>query len=221
LRSDRTIKLEAVFRDDQNIYLVTKYYAKKSLYHLLHETLVLQDCVLPRECFFNLALDICEGLNYIHNFDPKILHLDLKPKNILIDGRNDQFSAVIADFGLAAMKSESKSNVAITARGTAPYMAPDFFRGKVSEKADIFSFGIILWEMFYCEEPYRSSQIPPDMLTQCVTNGVRPEWLNSRAIPSELKNLIEMCWADNVIDRPTTHDLYQILETFNASLQFE
>jgi len=222
LRSDRTIKLEAVFRDQNSVYLITKFYITGSMYDLLHETLVNQECLLPRELFFNLSLDICEGLNYLHNFDPQILHLDLKPKNILIDGRNDRYSAVIADFGLSTMKSESKSNIALQARGTAPYMAPDFFSGKVSEKADIFSFGIILWEMFFCEEPYRTSRIPTDQLINCVQSGVRPSWEidTGRIIPQELKDLIQKCWSKNPNERPFAHELYRILENFNNTLEF-
>lgn len=146
--------------------------------------------------------------------------MDLKPKNILIDGRNDQLTAVIADFGLSAMKSESRSNVAISARGTASYMAPDFFMTKVTEKVDIYSFGIILWEMFYCEEPYRSENIPVEVITDCVRNGMRPTWLDSRLIPSELKTLIEQCWSANPSERPFAHELYETIENYSAMLDF-
>lgn len=118
------------------------------------------------------------------------------------------------------MKSESRSNVAISARGTAPYMAPDFFTGKVTEKVDIFSFGIILWEMFYREEPYRSANIPINVLTDCVRNGVRPEWLDSRQIPVELKNVIERCWSGDPSERPWAHELNQILENYNGVVDF-
>jgi hypothetical protein len=218
MRSDRTLKLEDTFRDQESLYLITQFYPKRSLYHLLYEAID-EDDFLNRHLFFILAKDICEGLNYLHYFQPQILHLDLKPKNILIDG-NNELRAVIADFGLAVMKSESKSAIALTARGTAPYMAPDFYTGKASEKTDIFSVAIILWEMLNSEEPYRSQHIPIEGLTDFVRGGARPQWTDRRELPDELKNLVEECWSGDPSVRPTANELYHKLDVLDSSIDF-
>jgi len=217
MRSDRTLKLEETFRDTDSLYMITQFYPRKSLYHLLYETLEDEE-FLRGDIFFILAKDICEGLNYLHYFQPQILHLDLKPKNILIDG-NNELRAVIADFGLAVMKSESKSAINLTARGTAPYMAPDFYSGKVSEKTDIFSVAIILWEMLCSEEPYRSNYIPLEGLTDFVRGGARPQWTDRRAIPDEFKVLVAECWDADPNVRPTANELYHKLTQLQSTME--
>jgi len=221
MRSNRTLILEETFRDHDSLYLVTKFYDKKSLFHLLYETIE-EGCFLRSDLFFLLAKDICEGLNYLHYFQPQILHLDLKPKNILIEG-NFELRAVIADFGLAVMKSESKSGILMPARGTAPYIAPDFYTGKVSEKTDIYSLAIIMWEMLMNEEPYRSGSqfIPPDALTEFVRGGARPQWSEHRPIPEQLKALVNQCWSGEPNDRPTASELFHKLDVMSNEIQFE
>jgi interleukin-1 receptor-associated kinase 1 len=78
----------------------------------------------------------------------KILHFDIKPHNILLD---ENFNPKVSDFGLARLCPTDKSIVSLTAaRGTIGYMAPELFYrnvGKISYKADVYSFGMLLMEM--------------------------------------------------------------------------
>ncbi|KAI7726984.1 hypothetical protein M8C21_011409 [Ambrosia artemisiifolia] len=98
---------------------------------------------------YEIALGIARGLDYLHRgCNPRILHLDIKPPNILLD---DDFCPKIADFGLAKLYSRDKSIVSmLEARGTIGYIAPEVFNrniGGVSHKSDVYSYGMLILEM--------------------------------------------------------------------------
>jgi len=211
LRHDRTLVMIHCCRDDTHIYLVTKYYEKKSLSHLLYE----RNVALTKESFCILAEDICNGLIYLHNNQPQILHLDLKPKNILIDGYNE-YRAVIADFGLSIIAKQSKS--LMTIGGTYQYMAPEYLNGNVSDKSDIYSFSIVLWEMLMRKEPYGNVNINAQHLLPYVANGNRPSWQNQPfKIPLEIMGIIETCWCRDHDMRPTAFQLKERIEKFHSN----
>ncbi|KAL8538026.1 hypothetical protein ACS0TY_000111 [Phlomoides rotata] len=96
-----------------------------------------------------IAIGVARGIEYLHRgCDIQILHFDIKPHNILLD---DKFTPKITDFGLAKFFSTDKTVVTMTAiRGTIGYVAPELINrgfGKVSYKADVYSFGMLLMEM--------------------------------------------------------------------------
>ncbi|XP_073123790.1 uncharacterized protein [Henckelia pumila] len=97
----------------------------------------------------DIALGIAKGIEYLHEgCDKQILHFDIKPHNILLDGN---FNPKICDFGLAKLCSKEQSAVSMTAaRGTMGYIAPEMLSrtiGRVSYKSDVYSFGMLLLEM--------------------------------------------------------------------------
>lgn len=95
---------------------------------------------------FQIALGTARGLAYLHNeCTEKILHLDVKPQNILLDA---DFTAKVADFGLSRLVKRDESFVLTTMRGTRGYLAPEWLlqRG-ITEKADVYSFGVVLLEI--------------------------------------------------------------------------
>lgn len=129
-----------------NLAIVLEYCPNKSLWSLLqHDNIILSWNERKR-----LSLEIARGMNYLHCFPTPIIHRDLKSLNILID---EAFRAKIADFGWTRLKSDRMTNRI----GTFQWMAPEVINGeKYSEKADVFSYGIILWEIASREPPYKS-----------------------------------------------------------------
>ncbi|XP_051123085.1 rust resistance kinase Lr10-like isoform X2 [Andrographis paniculata] len=104
---------------------------------------------LTFEKMLEIALGVARGINYLHHgCNMQILHFDIKPHNILLD---DNFHAKISDFGLALLHPIDESFINLTgARGTMGYMAPEMFygnMGRISYKADIYSFGMMLMEI--------------------------------------------------------------------------
>ncbi|KAF6170332.1 hypothetical protein GIB67_043022 [Kingdonia uniflora] len=106
---------------------------------------------LPWSSRFKVAIDVAKALAYLHHdCRPGILHLDIKPANILLDV---QFRAVVSDFGLSKLMSEDDTGVNILPRGTPGYSAPDWFTDQgISAKCDIFSYGQVLLDLFFGEQ---------------------------------------------------------------------
>jgi len=92
-----------------------------------------------------LIADIAKGLAYLHDeCSHKIIHLDIKPHNILLD---QNFNAKISDFGLSKLIEKDKSKVVTRMRGTPGYLAPEWLRSVITEKVDVYAFGIVLLEV--------------------------------------------------------------------------
>ncbi|CAN1810120.1 Serine/threonine-protein kinase EDR1 [Linum perenne] len=129
---------------------VTEFMVNGSLRHVL----LSKERHLDRRKRLIIAMDAAFGMEYLHS--KNIVHFDLKCDNLLVNLK-DPLRPIckVGDFGL----SKIKRNTLVTGgvRGTLPWMAPELLNGsssKVSEKVDVFSFGIVLWEILTGEEPY-------------------------------------------------------------------
>ncbi|XP_015881311.3 G-type lectin S-receptor-like serine/threonine-protein kinase SD2-5 [Ziziphus jujuba] len=92
-----------------------------------------------------IILDIAKGLSYLHEeCSQKIIHLDIKPENILLD---DEFNGKVSDFGLSKLVDRDQSQVMTTMRGTPGYLAPEWLSSLITEKVDVYSFGIVMMEI--------------------------------------------------------------------------
>ena len=108
---------------------------------------------LPGDKANEIARQICAGLAAAH--DNGVLHRDLKPANIMIDGRG---KARVTDFGVAVVAKELLGREA--ASGTPAYMAPEQLKGKeVTQKSDIYSLGLVLYELFTGKPVYNSDNL--------------------------------------------------------------
>ncbi|XP_023902323.1 G-type lectin S-receptor-like serine/threonine-protein kinase SD2-5 [Quercus suber] len=92
-----------------------------------------------------IILDTARGLTYLHEeCRLKIVHLDIKPHNILLD---ENCNAKVSDFGLSKLVDRDQSQVVTTMRGTPGYMAPEWLNSIITEKVDVYSFGVVLLEL--------------------------------------------------------------------------
>ncbi|XP_034201096.1 cysteine-rich receptor-like protein kinase 3 isoform X2 [Prunus dulcis] len=98
------------------------------------------------ELRYKIILGTAEGLAYLHEESKvRIIHRDIKLSNILLD---EDFMPKIADFGLARLFPEDKTHISTAIAGTLGYMAPEYVvRGKLTEKADVYSFGVLVIEV--------------------------------------------------------------------------
>ncbi|KAF3666175.1 hypothetical protein FXO38_09178 [Capsicum annuum] len=100
--------------------------------------------------------DVAKGLAYIHEeCMEKILHLDIKPPNILLD---EKLNAKLSDFGLAKLIHRNQSQVMTIMRGTPGYLAPEWLSGVITEKVDVYSFGIVILEILRRRRHFEASE---------------------------------------------------------------
>jgi non-specific serine/threonine protein kinase len=164
------------------------------------------------ECL-SLAIPLCEALAAAH--EKGVVHRDLKPNNVMVcpDG-----VPTVLDFGLAKREGpESRLGEAITEDGlllgTGPYMAPEQVRGEpVDFRTDIFSFGVLLYEMATGERPF-SGGTAAELLSAILRDEPVPPSTRKATVPRELSRLIERCLRKDPRKRwQSTLDLLHELE---------
>ena len=151
-----------------------------------------------------IVLDIAEGMQFLHRCN--ILHRDLKSSNVLLDGLG---RCKIADFGLSCSIS-SALTVDLTAEtGTYRWMAPEIIRHeKYSWPADVYSFGIVLWEVIARKQPY-ADMTPIQAAFGVAKDHLRPTIPES--CPMRAAGLMRSCWHPNKNARPPFSEIVPIV----------
>lgn len=183
--------------------LVMEYMTNGSLYEYLRDA----DNFFPHQLVLTAALDIAAGMAYVHAAG--ILQRDLKSKNCLL---SDNLVVKVADFGLARF---AKPGSAYTFVGTPFWAAPEIIRHEeYSEKADVYSFAIVLWELVERKDPYgtlNAFQVP----LQVANDGLRPADF-SRSAPLGLEPLMKQCWDSDPEQRPPFSEIAETLSKWLA-----
>jgi len=162
-----------------------------------------------------ISMDAAFGMEYLHG--KNIVHFDLKCENLLVNMRDPQRPICkVGDLGLSKIKH--RTLVSGGMRGTLPWMAPELLNGSssmVSEKVDVFSFGIVMWELLTGEEPYANMHygaiiggIVSNTLRPPIPKGCDPSW----------RSLMESCWSADPSMRPTFTEITLGLRAMAAML---
>ncbi|XP_044479033.1 serine/threonine-protein kinase CTR1-like [Mangifera indica] len=209
LRHPNIVLFMGAVTQPPNLSIVTEYLSRGSLFNLLQ-----MPEVLDMKLRLNMAYDVANGMNYLHQCRPPFVHRDLKSPNLLV-GSN--YTVKVCDFGL----SRSKANTYLsskTAVGTPEWMAPEVLREERSnEKSDVFSFGVILWELVTLQQPWKNLT-PMQVIGAVAFRGQRLEIPDS--VHPALATLIESCWADDPTSRPSFLDVIEILQQLLMSSLF-
>lgn len=129
--------------DEYIAYIVMEYIDGSTL----HERMASESFSSSRAV--NIALDICRGLTAVHS--QNIIHRDIKPQNILLTSDG---TAKLGDFGVATIL-EATDDIAATVTGTRKYMAPEQYDGEYDYRVDLYSLGLVLYEMLTGRFPFR------------------------------------------------------------------
>lgn len=207
LRHPNVILYMGVCVDTRDKIIVTEYMENGSLYNLLR----LQK--LKIMTVHRIAKDIALGMNYLH--EENVLHRDLTSRNILL---TKHMQAKVADFGLSK-KNLKDSDLSYT-MGSVPWMAPEVIASarQFSKKADVYSFGVICWELFTGSDP-----CPEDMAHVNLANKVlHEEWRPSipENVPFVWTQLIKQCWAQKPDSRPLFIEILAILDSIEMNPPF-
>jgi serine/threonine protein kinase len=144
--------------------------------------------VLGEERIRAFVRQIGEGLKYLH--DHEIVHRDLKPHNILLSGPTEQPILKIADFGFARFLRPS--DLADTICGSPRYMAPEIqFHRSYTAKVDLWSMGVILFELICGKSPFASAQTPFELSQELLVRGSKPFMIPPEvSVSQELRELV-------------------------------
>ncbi|KGN49231.1 serine/threonine/tyrosine-protein kinase HT1 [Cucumis sativus] len=200
------IKFVAACRNPPVYCVITEYLSQGSLRAYLHK---LEHQSLPLQKLIKFALDVARGMEYLHS--QGVIHRDLKPENVLID---EDMHLKIADFGIAC--PEAFFDPLADDPGTYRWMAPEMIKHKpCSRKVDVYSFGLMLWEMVSGAIPYED-MTPIQAAFAVVNKNLRP--VISSDCPLAMRALIEQCWSLQPDKRPDFWQIVKVLEQFESSL---
>ncbi|KAJ1703649.1 hypothetical protein LUZ63_003428 [Rhynchospora breviuscula] len=187
--------------------IITEYMSQGTLRMYLHKK---EPYSLSTETVLRLALDISRGMEYLHA--QGVIHRDLKSHNLLL---NDEMRVKVADFGTSCLETQCRSSKGNM--GTYRWMAPEMIKEKpCTRKVDVYSFGIVLWELTTCLVPYQG-MTPVQAAYAVAEKNLRPP-LSTTCSPI-LNNLIRRCWSANPAKRPEFSYVVSVLEKFDHCLK--
>ncbi|KAI3745247.1 hypothetical protein L1987_58356 [Smallanthus sonchifolius] len=206
IRHKNVVQFIGACTEPSNLCIVTEFMSGGSLYDYLHK----QKGTFKLPVLLKVAIDISRGMNYLHQNN--IIHRDLKAANLLMD-ENDVVK--VADFGVARVKAQTGVMTAET--GTYRWMAPEVIEHKSYDlKVDVFSFGIVLWELLTGKLPYEYLT-PVQAAIGVVQKGLRPT-IPKNTQP-KLAKLLVRCWQKDSSLRPNFSEIIDILKKISTEVE--
>lgn len=205
---DNLVRFIGVASLERPFRIITEFCAGGCCFELLHNC---EEVDLEWSQQHKMCLDVAQAMDYLHKFNPLIIHRDLKSLNLLLSrpilsGRDTPLVKV-SDFGLSRMMEATGKGSAADGKmtalaGTCHWMAPEVFKGgNYDEKVDVYSYAMVLFEIICREIPFEESEAVA--VGKLITQGKRPD---IEAVPPDcpkpLMDLMLQCWAQEPQDRP-------------------
>ena len=189
---------------ENQTYLAMEYVEGKTLKKLIEED------TLPIKKALDIAIQVCDGLGAAH--EKGVVHRDIKSDNIMVTPKGQ---VKIMDFGLAKVKGSTKLTKAGSTLGTAAYMSPEQAQGEeVDQRSDIFSFGVVLYELLTSKLPFRGEHHAALMYSLINEDPVPIARFNEKVTP-EIERIVSKALAKDKEDR------YQHVDEMLADIRRE
>jgi len=189
---DNIIRLFTYVEDTKNIYIVMEYASKGSLFHFMRKKIKFA----PRDSFIFFT-QACSAIQFLHSHN--LMHRDIKPENLLITEEN---ILKLCDFGCCT-QYDSKGRR--TFCGTLEYMAPELIKREgYTEKADIWSLGVLLYELLHGYAPHHGPK-EQDTMNKIVENR-----LIFGEIAEDAKQMIQSLMREDAKERPEAWEIFEL-----------
>lgn len=185
-----------------NLCIVTEFMPGGSLHHLLHKART----PLTLGTQSKIAIQVCEGVDFLHGHAPPVVHRDLKSLNIVLDRI---YNAKICDFGLTQSMEKTHITLKEGGNGGSPrYMAPECYdcKGKITEKVDVWALGCILVEVFGGPLPYDDCSNIQQIVAKVLIDKQLP--YIPHHLPAGVRPIVEDCFQFDFKQRASAQDVY-------------
>ncbi|XP_050006841.1 tyrosine-protein kinase Srms [Alexandromys fortis] len=208
LRHERLIRLHAICSLGEPVYIVTELMGKGNLQVYLGSP---EGKALNLPHLLGFACQVAEGMSYLE--ERRVVHRDLAARNVLV---GDDLTCKVADFGLARLLKDDVYSPSSGSKIPVKWTAPEAANYRVfSQKSDVWSFGILLYEVFtYGQCPYEGMTNHETL--QQISRGYRLP--RPAACPAEVYVLMVECWKSSPEERPTFATLREKLNTIHRRL---
>mmetsp|Transcript_70728 Transcript_70728/g.163520 ORF Transcript_70728/g.163520 Transcript_70728/m.163520 type:complete len:291 (+) Transcript_70728:48-920(+) len=195
--------------------IITEFCAGGCCFELLHKS---DHIEIEWTQQLKMCTDVALAMDYLHRFNPQIIHRDLKSLNLLlarpVKNSTDVPHVKVSDFGLSRMKEQAESDWGkmTVAAGTCHWMAPEVAAGCIyNEKVDIYSYAMILFEIVCREIPFEDEE--PSAVGKLTQDGHRPDLAALPPnCPEPLRDLMIRCWAQEPPQRPGFDHILEVLK---------
>eukprot|EP00210_Caulerpa_lentillifera_P006094 g5822.t1 len=208
---DSTESVTSYSGDRMETWMIQEFCDMGSLEKAIRKGKFIRNSQLDMMLVVETCVDICRGMIYLN--DRKIIHRDLKSSNILLNGSLHEekgFIAKVADFGLSRELEMHASHIKTQTTGTVTHMPPELFKEeKLTSASDVYSFGIVMWELVSKESPLEG--VPHFLIIKKILyDNWRPTF--DEGIPPCYSQLAQNCWAEDSSQRPTIQQVLIELE---------
>ena len=187
---DASIRLFEFEHPRDSIYIVSEYMSRGTLYDVITNPTIQLDYQMQT----TFLRDVAKGMDFLHKQNPPVIHVDIKSKNMLLD---DRWTVKVGDFGHSLILGSLGLGNRI---GTPYWCAPEVLQGSPNSTAsDVFSFGILMWEVFARRDVYDGMN--ESQVIDGIKDGTTRPSIPSNC-PSAVQDLMQRCWDQNPIMRP-------------------